>query len=229
MLHRFAGLAALSLVLLLAACSSMPDVVQRQFKQPPDPRTVMPALEEKVFVLVEAEREKLNPSARPLMLDPQLSDIARARSEDMAAKKYLGKPENENTTSANILMARDQKFQGLLGENIAAQYYTKAGGVDAEGFAQKFVVTWLQSQSHKDNLSFTDYNRTGIGAAVNGDTVYITQLFSTDLGLGPYLGNQRKQEEMPDAATAKQSALHDKDNAKNAKMRGTIGVQPSGP
>ena len=69
-------------------------------------------------------------------------------------------------------------FQGLLGENIAAQYYTKAGGVDVDAFAKRFVETWLKSKSHRDNLAFPEYDRTGVGAAVDGNTVYVTQLFS---------------------------------------------------
>jgi hypothetical protein len=82
-------------------------------------------------------------------------------------------------------MAEDARFQGLLGVNIAAQHYTKQRGVDVDAFAQRFLDTWLNSPSHKDNLAFTDYNRTGIGCAVNGDTVFVTQLFATDLGLPP--------------------------------------------
>ncbi|MGH8324717.1 MAG: hypothetical protein ACRETD_13115, partial [Steroidobacteraceae bacterium] len=42
------------------------------------------------------------------------------------------------------------------------------------------------SAPHRENLSFADYNRTGVGAAANGDTVYVTELFATDLGLGPH-------------------------------------------
>jgi hypothetical protein len=60
------------------------------------------------------------------------------------------------------------------------------GGIDVESFAQRFVATWVASASHKENLSFADYNRTGVGAALSGDTVYVTQLFATDLGLGPH-------------------------------------------
>jgi uncharacterized protein YkwD len=82
-------------------------------------------------------------------------------------------------------MDQDAKFQGLLGENIAAQHYLKAYGMDVDVFAHRFVETWLKSQSHRDNLSYGLYNRTGVGAAVNGDTVYVTQLFATDMGLPP--------------------------------------------
>ena len=69
---------------------------------------------------------------------------------------------------------------------MAAQHYSPASGIDIEAFARRFVATWISSASHRENLSFPDYNRTGVGAAVNGDTVYVTQLFATDLGLGPH-------------------------------------------
>jgi len=55
--------------------------------------------------------------------------------------------------------------------------------VDVDVFAHRFVDTWLASPSHKDNLAFAGYDRSGVGAAVNGDTIYVTQLFATDLGL----------------------------------------------
>ena len=53
-------------------------------------------------------------------------------------------------------------------------------------FAQRHRRYWLNSPQHRDNLAFADYNLTGVGAAVNGDTVYVTELFATDLGLGPH-------------------------------------------
>ena len=130
---------------------------------------------------------------KTLMIDPELSGIARKRASDMAAKNYLAHTAPNGDTSATLLMAEDANFQGLLGENIAAQHYQPAIGVDVEGFARRFVDTWLKSAPHKENLSFADYNRTGVGAAVNGDTVYVTQLFSTDLGLGRIPTTRRRR------------------------------------
>ena len=49
-------------------------------------------------------------------------------------------------------------------------------------FAQRFLDEWMKSQPHRENLAFADYDRTGVGAAVNGDTVYVAQLFASDLG-----------------------------------------------
>lgn len=177
------AIAASLLFVLLTGCATVQMAVR---PPPPDPRTLMPALEQRIAVLIADERSRIDPKARALMIDPELSDIARKRAIDMASKNYFAHAAPNGDTSASILMAEDAHFQGLLGENMAAQHYTPAIGVDVESFARRFVDTWLKSQPHKDNLSFADYNRTGVGAAVNGDTVYVTQLFSTDLGLGPH-------------------------------------------
>jgi uncharacterized protein YkwD len=189
----------LSLVLLLVAgCAHLPKMPNMaQVKQrvglappppppPPDPRTQMTALEARIAALVEEQRLKIDPAAHPLAMDPELTAIARQRAQDMANKDYLAHAAPNGDTSASLLMAQDASFQGLLGENLAAQHYTKQTGVAVEAFAHRFLDTWLNSAPHRDNLAFPDYNRTGVGAAVNGDTVYVAQLFATDLGLGPH-------------------------------------------
>jgi len=82
-------------------------------------------------------------------------------------------------------MKQDAQWQGLLGENLAAQHYTKEGGITVEEFAQRFLDEWLKSPPHRDNMIFANYDHAGVGAAVNGDTVYVALLFSTDMGLKP--------------------------------------------
>jgi uncharacterized protein YkwD len=176
------------LLVLLTGCESMQAVIQAP---PPDPKTVMPALEQRIAVLVADERGRIDPKAKSLMIDPELSDVARKRASDMAAKNYFAHTAPNGDTSATILMAEDAHFQGILGENMAALHYTAARGVDVESFARRFVDSWLASQPHRENLAFPDYDKTGVGAAVNGDTVYVTQLFSSDLGLGPHPDDSR--------------------------------------
>jgi uncharacterized protein YkwD len=173
--------------LLFVACAGCSTVEQFVSPAPPpDPKTLMPALEQRIAVLVADERQRIDPKARPLMIDPELSEIARKRVEDMATKNYMAHAAPDGETAATLLMAEDARFQGLLGENIAAQHYVPATGIDVETFARRFVDTWLASEPHKKNLAFAQYDHTGIGAAVNGDTIYVMQLFSTDLGLGPH-------------------------------------------
>jgi uncharacterized protein YkwD len=172
-----------SLFLLLGGCASIEQALR---PAPPDPTTLMPALETRIAILIADERSRLAPNAKFLVIDPELGKIARKRAADMATKNYFAHTAPNGDTSASLLMAEDVHFQGLLGENMAAQHYTPALGIDIDAFARRFVATWLASASHKENLSFPDYNRTGVGAAANGDTVYVTQLFATDLGLGPH-------------------------------------------
>jgi uncharacterized protein YkwD len=176
---------ALVAALLLAGCATPRQAAAPP--PPPDPRTLMPALENRIAVLVSEERERINSRARPLAIDPELTDIARQRARDMADKNYLAHAAPDGETSASILMAKDPRFQGLLGENMGAQHYTRQLGVDVDKFARAIVDQWLKSPQHRDNLAFADYNLTGIGASVNGDTVYVTELFATDLGLGPHI------------------------------------------
>lgn len=172
-----------SLFLLLGGCAGIEQALR---PAPPDPTTLMPALETRIAILIADERSRLAPNAKFLVIDPELGKIARKRAADMATKNYFAHTAPNGDTSASLLMAEDVHFQGLLGENMAAQHYTPALGIDIDAFARRFVATWLASASHKENLSFPDYNRTGVGAAANGDTVYVTQLFATDLGLGPH-------------------------------------------
>ncbi len=172
--------------LLLAACAAPGP---QKPAAPPDPHTQMGALEIRIAVLVEEQRQKLDPKARPLAIDPELSRIARARASDMAAKSYLAHAAPNGDTSASLLMQQDAKWQGLLGENLAAQHYTRQSGVAVEDFAQRFLDEWLKSPPHRDNMVFANYDHAGVGAAVNDDTVYVAVLFSTDLGLKPPAAN----------------------------------------
>jgi uncharacterized protein YkwD len=183
-MHR-AGVFAAAL-LLLAGCAGTPKVAAPP-PPPPDPKTQMAALESRIAVLVEEERGKIDAHARPLAIDPELTAIARKRAVDMAEKNYFAHAAPNGETAASILMNEDKRFQGLLGENMGAVHYWKAYGLDVDKAARSFVDQWLASPKHRDNLAFADYNLTGIGAAVNADTVYVTALFATDLGLGPHI------------------------------------------
>jgi uncharacterized protein YkwD len=169
-------------VLALLCCTACAGLSHRATRTAViDPQTQMPLLEQRIYFLIEAERHQLDPKSKSMALDPELIDLARRRSSDMAVRDNFVDASGDTHISATRLMAEDEKFQGLLGENVAAQHYRAQLGIDVDAFAQRFVSTWAASPSHKENLSFVDYDRTGVGAAVNGDTVYVTQLFASDL------------------------------------------------
>jgi uncharacterized protein YkwD len=172
-----------SAILVLAGCAELG--FGAKTPATPDPAARMSALASRIAAVVEDERLKIDPTAKALQLDAELTKIAEARARDMAAKNYLSHAAPNGDTSASLLMADDAKWQGLLGENLAAQHYVKESGVDVEIFAQRFLDEWIKSTPHRENLAYAGYDRTGVGAAVNGDTVYVAQLFSSDLGLKP--------------------------------------------
>jgi uncharacterized protein YkwD len=148
----------------------------------PDVPAQMPALESRIYALIVEQRRKLDPNAQFLSLDPELVAIARKRSASMALKNSF--TADDKHASAAMLMTDDTKFQGLIGENVAAQHFKPDTAIDVDAVARNFVDGWLERAPNKENLGLAEYDRTGVGASANADTIYVTQLFSTNLGLG---------------------------------------------
>ena len=212
----------LAAALACAACTQLglDSIVAPPQPAPPiDPKTQMVALEQRIFEIVQDERHKIHPDARPLALDSELVGIARERSADMAVNNYMAHTSPEGVTSASLIMDQDQDFQGLLGENLAAQTFAPQRGVNVDVFARRFVDTWLNSPPHKENLSYIAYDRTGVGAAVGEDTVYVTLLFATDLGLSRARDPKKRQvSEWKDPQSATAAAVA---TPATGTMRGT--------
>jgi hypothetical protein len=81
----------------------------------------------------------------------------------------------------------------------------------------------MKSPPHRDNMAFINYDHAGVGAAVNGDTVYVAVLFSTDLGLPP-----PKSGDPANTVTSLQSpaaAAPTNPQPPPLRLRGTVGTQ----
>ena len=91
-------------------------------------------------------------------------------------------PTDQAQTNQTILLG-DPKFRGFVGENSAAQYFTPGTRIDPDKFARGFLEIWLKSPDHKMNLTYPRFDKTGIGIAIGGNTIYAAELFATDLGL----------------------------------------------
>ena len=206
-------------LLLLAGCAGLEPAAP-----PPDPQRQMAPLALRIAILVEEQRLRLDPKAKALAIDPELTKIAEMRARDMATKNYLAHAAPNGETSASLLMADDAKWQGLLGENLAAQHYVKESGVDAETFAARFLDEWMKSDPHRENLAYPAYDRTGVGAAVNGDTVYVAQLFASDMGLKP-LADAEPSSTVTNYATPT-AAQKDAPRPPPIRLRGAQGVGP---
>ena len=127
------------------------------------------ALELYVHELVNEHRTTLG--LTPLALIPEISDIARVHSRDMAtgrvARGHAGADARAEKISNSI------PYRGF-GENVAA---INQGGEGGEGAAA--VSGWLQSPGHRRNIEGS-YDLAGIGIARSEDgTYFFTQLFVT--------------------------------------------------
>ncbi|MGH6877609.1 MAG: CAP domain-containing protein, partial [Rhizomicrobium sp.] len=75
-------------------------------------------------------------------------------------------------------------------------------GVDVNTYARRVVETWLSSPPHRANLAYAAYDRSAVGAAIGGDTIFVVQLFATDLGLPAHDPKRRNGSRNPGPAAA---------------------------
>jgi uncharacterized protein YkwD len=164
-----------------AGCESLPLFEATPLAGPVERDVGLPQLENRIFVRIEEARQRLPQSIPPLACDPALTEVARQRSEMMAAAAAFADTAGDPHVSASLLMARDPSFQGRLSENVAAQHIAPGGKIDVEALAGAFVAAWMNDPQHKESLLFSGYNRGGVGVAANRDTIYATLLFAADL------------------------------------------------
>lgn len=171
------------LAALAAGCTNL-------FAPPPpppivrvEPAAALPLLEQRIFELVEQARQEELPEARPLAPDGELTAVARLRSDKMAAAESFADTSGDPHVSASLLMERNASFQGMIGENVAAQHFVPGYGIDVDDMAKRFVIGWMDSPQNRETLLFAAYKRGGIGLAATDDTVYATLLLAADLPL----------------------------------------------
>lgn len=117
----------------------------------------------------------------PLSWSSTISEIAKKHSQDMIDRNYLShiSPEGEDVADryekANFVCARELSNGDILkgGENLAEVSYPD----DLTGIGTRIVQSWMDSPSHRKNLLFDEYGTEGIGVAISGEMIYITQNF----------------------------------------------------
>ncbi|HEV8712808.1 MAG TPA: CAP domain-containing protein [Candidatus Binatia bacterium] len=126
-------------------------------------------IEEEVFRSVNQERaEKGLP---PLQENPQLQQIARRHSEDMAARHFFGHLNPDGQDVVDRLRAQGVKDFTAAGENIF-------NGKKVADPAQATVREWLDSPGHRRNLLNPRYTAGGVGISQDEkDAIYVTQVY----------------------------------------------------
>jgi uncharacterized protein YkwD len=121
--------------------------------------------ETKIFELTNQERKKKDVPA--LKLNPALSKIARAHSENMARQ---GKMEHKLDGKDFDDRVRDGGYRfSAIAENIG----------NGKGATLEMIMkAWMDSEDHRTNILNNEYTEIGVGAARDkGGRLYLTQVF----------------------------------------------------
>lgn len=103
----------------------------------------------------------------PLPLDPALSAIARAKSEDMRDRRYFSHVSPTYGTVRDML-AHFGYPAASAGENIAHH-----------ATVERAQIAFLSSAGHRRNVLSSSWQKVGIGVAFDRDGfVYVTQLYA---------------------------------------------------
>jgi len=110
----------------------------------------------------------------PLPVDPVLSDVARMRAEDMAAKAYFSHDPPDGCDYVCTLGRQGLRYS-WVGEIIAWNTYPAA---DTAGVS---VETWESSSAHYGIILGCHFTRMGVGAATAVDgQMYHVAVFEGD-------------------------------------------------
>lgn len=101
-----------------------------------------------------------------LAVDPILVKASQAKAKDMATRGYFSHRSPEGKNMWYFAGACKCK---VLGENLAKKYSS----------LEALESAWMRSESHKDNIVYASWKKTGIGIATARDgTTYVVQYFS---------------------------------------------------
>lgn len=104
--------------------------------------------EEKILSLINNEREKNNLSK--LEIDSELQNLARLKAEDLVKNNYF----------SHISPTFGTPFEMLKSHNI--NYKIASENIAGNSSLENAVSSWMNSESHKENILSNLYNYTGI-------------------------------------------------------------------
>ena len=120
------------------------------------------AFEKQVVALVNEQRAANG--LKPLTLSTELSNAARAKSQDMHDKKYFAHESPTYGSPFEMLTSFGISYRSA-GENIAMGYSTPEAVMNA----------WMNSSGHRANILNASYTKIGVGYVADGN--YWTQEF----------------------------------------------------
>ena len=128
--------------------------------------TTISVSKQEEIVLELLNRDRANNGLPPLMLDPELSRIARIKSQDMKDNRYFAHLSPTYGTAGQMLTHFGYAYNGA-GENIAHH-----------ATVEKSQAAFMSSPGHRANILGRQWVKVGIGVVFDDQGyVYVTQLF----------------------------------------------------
>jgi uncharacterized protein YkwD len=177
---------------VLAACWSFVLAAAAPASGPPAIR--VPQLERRIHEAINSRRTAARLS--PLRVDDRLTRVARAHSEDMAARGFFDhiNAQGEDPTARGKRAGYECRkaidklsFREGLSENLSE--VPRASRVRivgdrktydwnaAEDIVRQAVDGWMKSPGHRRNILGKTFSESGVGVAVSSNEIFITQLF----------------------------------------------------
>ena len=130
-------------------------------------------LERKIYRLTNEARRKHGVPA--LTWETSLRDVARAHSVDMLRRNYFSHSSPDGRSPHERIRSGYPFGLSSSGENIWMG--TGHDPRDASRLAHIIVNNWMSSAGHRQNLLNPEYTDIGVGAAVQGRNIRVTQVF----------------------------------------------------
>lgn len=123
-------------------------------------------------LLEDINRIRVQNGRKPLRLDKRTAHVARARSHDMAAKRYFAHVEPDGDNAKRILGRRD------IGASEVTENIGHTVGLTLRAGSNRMARWWYHSPPHRKQMLAKDINYVGIGVARRGSRFTYTAIFT---------------------------------------------------
>ncbi len=141
--------------------------LQENFKEPPELELTEADIQEfeyQVLDLVNEERQAQG--LDPLEFSVEVSEVARAKSQDMADSNYFDHQSPNYGSPFQMMESFGVNFMAA-GENIAM----------GQRSPEEVMNGWMNSEGHRKNILHDQFTHLGVGYVEANGTTYWTQMF----------------------------------------------------
>lgn len=142
-------------------------------------------------LLLQTNARRAENNLPPLQLNPQLSQAAYQKGQDMIAKNYWAHNAPDGTTPWVFIKGSGYEYL-YAGENLARGFSS----------AQDVVTAWMNSQGHRDNLLSKNYDDVGFavvtGTLTGDETILVVQEFGRKMAGSPDQSSVASRSNVPE-------------------------------